>query len=182
MEKLNEFVNLLVGKFDNKEQFGQMKNDGKDYPYCEHVNSICNSKIINLPEKFEGIFMLEESYYTLNDRTNSMPHLFLFTLEGENIKLTSYEMPDGYTKEDFKYENLKEIDFLKLNESKKFVPAIYKENLGSWEGGSVSMFSPVLKFTLFERFSEEKLEVTEKMEINGKRTFGYDDPILYKRV
>ena len=44
------------------------------------------------------------------------------------------------------------------------------------------MFSPVLKFTLFERFSEERLEVTESMEVNGKRTFGYDEPIMYKRV
>ena len=26
------------------------------------------------------------------------------------------------------------------------------------------------------------LEVTESMEVNGKRTFGYDEPILYKRV
>ena len=26
------------------------------------------------------------------------------------------------------------------------------------------------------------MEVSESMEINGKRTFGYDDPIVYKRV
>lgn len=44
------------------------------------------------------------------------------------------------------------------------------------------MFSPVLKFTLFERFSNEGLEVSESMEVNGKRTFGYDVPILYHRV
>ena len=44
------------------------------------------------------------------------------------------------------------------------------------------MFSPVLKFTLFERFSTEALEVTESMEVNGKKTFGYDEPIIYKRL
>ena len=44
------------------------------------------------------------------------------------------------------------------------------------------MFTPVLKFTLFERFSPEALEVSEQMEMNGRRTFGYDEPILYKRV
>jgi len=26
------------------------------------------------------------------------------------------------------------------------------------------------------------LEVFESMEVNGKRTFGYDVPIIYKRV
>lgn len=43
------------------------------------------------------------------------------------------------------------------------------------------MFFPALKFTLFERFSEDCLEVSETMEVNGKRTFGYDESILYCR-
>ena len=30
--------------------------------------------------------------------------------------------------------------------------------------------------------SDSHLEVSESMEVNGKRTFGYDDPIIYKRV
>ena len=44
------------------------------------------------------------------------------------------------------------------------------------------MFTPVMKFQLLERFSKECLEVSETMEVNGKRTFGYDEPICYKRV
>lgn len=44
------------------------------------------------------------------------------------------------------------------------------------------MFSPVLKFTLFERFSAECLEVAESMEVNGKKTFGYNEAIIYKRI
>ena len=43
------------------------------------------------------------------------------------------------------------------------------------------MFTPVLKFTLHETFSADRLEVSESMEMNGKRTFGFDDPIIYKR-
>ena len=35
---------------------------------------------------------------------------------------------------------------------------------------------------LWEKFSDSCLEVSESMEVNGKRTFGYDDPIIYKRV
>ena len=69
-----------------------------------------------------------------------------------------------------------------MKPSAKFTPALYHERDGVWEGGSESMFSPVLKFTLFERFSSEQLEVSESMEVNGKRTFGYDVPILYRRV
>ena len=36
-------------------------------------------------------------------------------------------------------------------------------------------------FKLWERFSEDSLEVSEIIEVNGRRTFGYDDPIVYKR-
>ena len=73
------------------------------------------------------------------------------------------------------------MHYTDLRVSEKFTPALYTLRNGVWEGGSVSMFSPVLKFTLFERFSPDVLEVSETMEVNGKRTFGYDQPILYRR-
>ena len=97
-------------------------------------------------------------------------------------RLTSYETPDGYKKDTFTYENLTPVDFKDLKPSEKFTPALYTEKDNIWEGGSTSMFSPVLKFTSFERFSEEYLEVSEIMEVNGKKTFGYDNPIIYKRA
>ncbi len=75
-----------------------------------------------------------------------------------------------------------EVAFGDLSPSKKFTPAVYTCRGGVWEGGSTSMFTPALKFTLFERFSSEGLEVSETMEMNGKRTFGYDVPILYRRT
>lgn len=182
MTKLNEFMNILTGSFNNSEQYETMKKNNKDFPYAEHVNTICNDKIVNLPSNFKGIFLLEESYYTSNGNTHATPHLFLFTEEENGIKLTSYEIPNGYDKKTFTYKNLTNINFNDLKLSEKFTPAIYVEKNGLWEGGSTSMFSPVLKFTLFERFSQECLEVSESMEVNGKRTFGYDDPIIYKRI
>lgn len=183
MTRLNEFMNIITGSFNNKEQYESIKNNNEaDFPYAEHVNTICNDKIENLPANFEGIFMVEESYYTTSKNTHSSPHLFLFTQEGDTVKLTSYEIPDGYDKKTFTYKELSTVDFNDLKLSEKFVPAIYVEKNGVWEGGSVSMFSPVLKFTLFERFSKECLEVNESMEVNGRRTFGYDEPIIYKRA
>ena len=104
---LKEFVNILSGKFDNKEQYDKFQKEGKDFPYAKHVNTNCNDKIKNLPDDFEGIFILEESYYTVNDRTNPMPHLFLFTMEGDKVKLTSYDMPKGYDKKHFHIRKFK---------------------------------------------------------------------------
>ena len=61
--KLDNFVGMMTGHFDNKDQFNKMQAEGKTYPYAEHVNTICNDKINNLPEDFKGKFVVEESYY-----------------------------------------------------------------------------------------------------------------------
>ena len=182
MSKLSDFMNNLTGHFDNSEQYKELENKGiENFPFAEHVNTICNHKIEHLPTDFEGIFLVEESYYTTNGNTHASPHLFLFTEEAEGVRLTSYELPEGYDKNSFTYEKMTKVDYASLKQSKKFTPALYVRNGDVWEGGSVSMFSPVLKFTLSERFSAEWLEVNEFMEVNGKRTFGYDMPIIYKR-
>ena len=181
MSKLNDFMDLLTGKFDNSEQYEALKKAGKDFPFAQHVNTACNDKILNLPSGFTGVFMVEESYYTSGDKTHAAPHLFLFTEEADGIRLTSYDLPEGVSKDHFTYDSFTALDYSSLTPSAKFTPALYTEKGGVWEGGSVSMFSPVLKFTLFERFSKECLEVTETMEVNGRKTFGYDEPILYKR-
>ena len=127
--KTEEFVKLMTGHFDN----------------AQHVNTVCNDKINNIPEDFHGIFIVED-------------------------------------KNTFSYDSMKNVDYSKLKKSEKFTPALYHENGGVWEGGSTSRFSPVMTFKLWEKFSDSCLEVSESMEANGKRTFGYDAPIIYKRV
>ena len=42
---VERFVKLMTGHFDNKEQFTEMKEDGKIFPYAQHVNTVCNDKI-----------------------------------------------------------------------------------------------------------------------------------------
>lgn len=180
--KLKEFISYLEGNFNNQEQFKKMKEKNIKYPFCEHVNTVCNNKIKNLPKDFKGVFMVEESYYTEGDIKRVSPHLFLFEDLKEGIKLSSYDIPKDYNKNTFTYNELKEINFNELKESSKFVPAIYKYDNGIYKGGSVSMFSPILKFTLYEEFSKDYLSVSESMEVNGKKTFGYDDPIIYKKI
>lgn len=182
MNKLNIFTKMLSGNFDNREQYDDIKNQDENFPYCRHVNTVCNDKIVDLASDFEGVFMVEESYYTAKGSTHSSSHLFLFTQENEGIMLTSYEIPHGYDKNNFTFDLMKDIKMADLEVSSKFNPAIYKEIDGGFEGGSVSMFSPVPKFTLFERFFDDRLEVSESMEVNGKKTFGYDIPIIYKRI
>ena len=88
--KLDNFVGMMTGHFDNKDQFKKMQAEGKTYPYAEHVNTICNDKINNLPEDFKGKFVVEESYYKINGKRHASPHLFLITEIEQGILLSSY--------------------------------------------------------------------------------------------
>ena len=90
-------------------------------------------------------------------------------------------IPAGEDKNTFSYASMKNVEYSDLKRSEKFTPALYQEKDGVWEGGSVSQFTPVMTFRLWERFSETCLEVSESMEVNGKKTFGYDVPVIYKR-
>ncbi len=181
MVKLDNFVDMMTGHFNNKEQFDKMQKEGKIYPYAEHINTICNGKILNLPKDFNGKFVVKKA--TMRQLENAMlHHLFLITEEEDEIVLSSYEIPEGEDKSTFSYSSMKNVDYAELKKSEKFTPAIYHEKDGIWEGGSVSRFSPVMTFKLWEKFSDSCLEVSESMEVNGKKTFGYDEPIIYKRV
>lgn len=182
MNALDNFVNFLCGEFDNSEQLQDLKLKGiEDYPYARHINHVCNDKMLNVDKDVNGKFLILESYYTINGRTRELPHFFLITQEGEKIKLISYDIPKDFNNSTFKYQNVDKIDYLDLKINEKFVPAIYECKNGVWEGGSISMFSPTIKFKFFQKISENCLEVSEIMENNGKRTFGYDIPIIYKR-
>lgn len=182
MEKLKMFLVMMTGNFDNRAQYEKFKEEGKeDFPMAEHVNTLCNDKIINLPEDFKGEFLLEESYYTTKGNTKPMPHLFLFSEKDGAVVLESYEMPEGYDNDSFKYGNLTTLDFNKLKKSEKFNPIVYIEEPGVFIGKSESMFSPVLKFTIREIVSDTMLSVSETFEVNGRRTFGFDVPIEYIR-
>ena len=157
----------------------------KENKYCEIFSpkrGLSLDKIKNIPEDFTGIFIVEESYYETNGKKHASSHIFLFTEEKEGILLSSYEIPAGADKNTFTYDSMLPVEYSELKKSEKFTPALYQEKDGFWEGGSVSQFTPVVIFRLWEKFSDACLEVSESMEVNGKRTFGYDVPIIYKRV
>ncbi len=187
MSKFELFKKVIVGKFNNLEQVEKEKSEGKIvHPIAKHINKICNDKIENLPKDFKGIFVIEESYYTFVDtnRTNVLPHLFLFeeTKEGK-VKLISYEIPKSINKKDFtnSNENLK-MDYNELEVSEKFNPMTYeyKEGVGFY-GRSLSQFGPDTTFLLDETLSENRFEVNEILKKGDKVLVGFDSPIVYIR-
>ena len=133
MMKLENFVNMMTGHFDNREQFNMMQKEGKVYSYAEHVNTVCNDKIDNLPKDFTGRFVVEESYYETAGKRHASPHLFLITENEDGVLLSSYEIPEGEDRNAFSYASMKNVDYSKLKKSEKFTPALYREKDGIWE-------------------------------------------------
>lgn len=118
MMKLENFVNMMTGHFDNREQFHMMQKEGKVYPYAEHVNTVCNDKIDNLPKDFTGRFVVEESYYETAGKRHASPHLFLITENEDGVLLSSYEIPEGEDRNAFSYASMKNVDYSKLKNPK----------------------------------------------------------------
>ena len=77
MMKLDNFEGMMTGHFDNKDQFKKMQAEGKTYPYAEHVNTVCNDKINNLPEDFKGKFVVKRVIMKL---MGNVMHLHIFSL------------------------------------------------------------------------------------------------------
>ena len=185
MNVLEVFVENLCGNFNNDEQIRKQEEKGNvTHPKATHINGVCNSKIKNLPKDFNGYFVIEESYYDQGGRQNILPHLFLFTLNEDNkVVLESYELPNNISKEDFRNNNENLImDYNELVKSEKFNPMIYNEDNGIFTGESTSMFSPVTKFVLKEKIENNTLYVSEVFYKNDNKTFGFEDPIIYKKA
>lgn len=183
MNTLDKFIEVLSGEFNNDEQYMLEEKEGKIvHPKAKHINGICNDKINNLPADFKGYFVIEESYYDLGKTTNILPHLFLFTLnEQGNVVLTSYELPEGIAKEEFRNDNKElKMDYQKLIKSEKFTPMEYREENGEFKGESLSTFAPGITFELKESMKDGELRVSEVFKRNGTITFGFVDPIVYK--
>lgn len=184
MKNLQLFLSYLCGEFNNEEQILEEKKNGQAiHPKAKHITAICNNKIKNLPKDFKGFFVIEESYYEQGNFKNILPHLFLFTEDEEGkVTLTSYDLPKGVSKEEFRNDNeLLIMDYNNLKVSEKFTPMTYEFKDGAFEGESISHFTPETIFKLKERTEKGTLYVSEIFEKNGKITFGCVDPIVYKK-
>ena len=84
MMKLDNFVGMMTGHFDNKDQFNKMQTEGKTYPYAEHVNTICNDKINNLLKISKENLLLKRGagkfQKVFREKTLPTPEEYIYTI------------------------------------------------------------------------------------------------------
>ena len=186
MKKLDRFINYICGSFNNDNQINEERDTTGEVrtPIAKHVVGICNDKIKNLPEGFEGYFTIDETYYNHGDKETALHHLFLYNLnENNDVVLTSYELPNDVDFNDFVNANDKlVIDYSKLELSKKFTPITFEEKDGYFLAESETNFSPEVIFTAIEKIYDGKMYVTEIFRKNGVIVSGSEDPIIYDKI
>ena len=94
-DTLKRFESCLTGDFDNSAQIAAQEAAGSvTHPAARHVSRNVNDRVDHLLGDPGGFFVLEESYYTQNGRTNAMPHLFFFSSDAPGcVRLDSYDLP-----------------------------------------------------------------------------------------
>lgn len=178
---------ILIGDLDNTEQIQEEKATGKQvHPYAKHITRECTKIVRNRPADQNGIYILEESYYTYPGKeTEVKPLLFFIEPHGEkSVLLHSMQVPERL--EPAEVINANEelfFDYHELKESERFKPALYQYH----EGDYFTVHHPNdlgngMTFTLIETLTKDYLQVMELLERNGQRLTPYDTPLIYKRI
>lgn len=176
---------MLSGKFDNEEQvrFEALQGE-RIHPIARHIITPCNHMISNLPPAFQGVFVIEESYFDMGDRIIDKHYLFLYEeVDESNVRLTSFDLPKNIEPEKFVI-SIRSIpmDYRYLKISPRFTPLLLEKEGNGYYGKNVSNFGPGKTFKFSLRVSENGFEAKELLEVDGERYAGYDTPIIYRRT
>jgi hypothetical protein len=178
-------MEMLCGTFDNRDQLLRESLAGLPvHPGARHTIGICNDKIDDLPEDFNGYFVIEESRFDLEDQCIEKHYLFLYDEDEQGcVRLTSYNIPEEIPKESFTNDNPSlHADYLKLEVSPRFLPLTLRENDGAFFGENCSRFSGDTTFLFSLSVSAERLLVKELLLRGAERVAGYEEPVEYVRI
>ncbi len=180
------FEEIIVGTFNNVDQVNaEIDQGGQIHPFAVHITEVINHRLDNLPEHFDGTFILEESYYTYPDSEMEVkPLIFKVTPKGEkSIFLESMVIPDHLDKLKVVNSNPDlRFDYLTLKKNEAFGTASYNFSKGGFIVDHLCDFGDGVSFNLIERLEVGRLHVMELVKKDGVRITPYEDPIIYVRT
>ncbi len=183
---LKRFTDILCGTLDNKAQIEAEKKAGEQvHPYAKHVTDLFSHRVLNRPKKHEGIYVLEESYYTYpGEETSIKPLLFYLRSDGKRkVFLQSVQIPERFNLEDA--TNANEAFVLDYNELsiRPFGIAEYAlMETDEFTTNHIGVVGQGITFQLTETLSGHQLSVMEILRKDGVNLTPYDTPIIYKKI
>jgi predicted amidohydrolase len=180
MNDLDLYLNYLTGTFSNTEQVENEKAKGTQiHPSAKHVTGLANHKIDNLPEKFNGQYVIEESYYTIPGKNMQVKHhLFLFSLTKDGKVNLRVQTPESLDNKLLTNDNNNlRFDFNQLKDVSRFKSTDYAKTDKGFYMKSPNDLGNGMKFTLEETIGDGFLEVMELLEKDGKSLTSYNTPM-----
>lgn len=185
-KEMQLFQSYITGDFDNQLQINLENKRGKQiHPFARHVNRVANKKILNLPEKLNGFFLLEESYYSYPGKEVQIkPYLFFFEQRADGgVRLHSIDLPKELDKKDIRNDNPHLFfEFQALKDSPSFKPADYTLRNDGFYLKATNELPNGMRFTLEETIGKDQLLVMELLEKDGKSLTPYQTPLIYNRL
>lgn len=183
---LKRFTDILCGTLDNKAQIeAEQKAGNQVHPYAKHVTDLFSHRVLNRPENHEGIYVLEESYYTYpGEETSVKPLLFYLRSDGDRkVFLQSVQIPEKFSPEEATNANKDFIlDFKDLS-FRAFGTAEYTlMETDEFTTNHIGVVGPGMTFQLTETLSDHGLSVMEILRKDGVKLTPYDTPIMYVKV
>jgi hypothetical protein len=92
---LKDIEHYVTGTFSNfKQVYGEILAGNQVHPLGVEKSANANSKIVNLPLDFDGVFVIHEAFYfPPSGPMVSKPNLFLFEESDGSVKISSYVSP-----------------------------------------------------------------------------------------
>jgi len=182
---LKRFTEILCGTLDNQEQVDKERAQGKQlHPYAKHITDICDHVLINRPVGHDGIYVLEESYYTYpGKKVDIKPLIFYLRSDGrskvflESIKAPHLD-PTSITNDN---DNLV-LDYDKLVVGPFGVAEYTLQVTDQFTVNHIADLGNGLTFQLTETLSDGHLSVMELVRQNGVKITPYDTPIDYIKI
>jgi len=183
---LKRFTDILCGTLDNMAQVEAERKSGKQiHPYAKHVTEVFSHRVLNRPKEHEGIYVLEESYYTYPGKeTDLKPLLFYLRSDGKSkVFLQSVQIPDNFTAEEATNANTNFIvDYNDLSIRRFGIAEYTLMETDQFTVNHIGIIGPEMTFQLTETLSDGHLSVMEIVRKDGVTLTPYDTPIDYIKI
>lgn len=120
MNTLDIFLSRINKTYSNKAQH----TENPLLPQAVHITTPVNERIKNLPENFEDVFVIDETYYHYDDHVTQLHHLYRYHAQPNGrIQLVSYEIPCEYAKHTFDSQHVQQLLYDELVVKQAFTPS-----------------------------------------------------------
>lgn len=178
MTPLQTLIKRISGCYDNYAQAHTSK-----LPHAIHVTTPCNDRIRDLPEDFNDIFVIDETYYTYDTYSMELHHLYRYhELENKDIELISYEIPAIFSEEEFRSEHVKELHYADLQQKQTIFPIVYTWENDVFVSEDTNEIAPGILLHVVMNIHSDSYSVVEACYQHMQLISGFEEPILYQKA